>query len=75
MLANTDVHVTAIRRSFGKDHRGETVPAFEIHFSIRGQGDFTASVPIATFSAEKGMVAVKAVAEPIVELLDAFPGK
>jgi len=74
-LANNDVHVTAIRRTFVKDQRGETVPGYEIHFSIRGQGDYTAGLPIKEYSAEKAMGAIKAIAEPIVDTFDMFPGK
>ena len=73
-LANNDVHVTAIRRTFVKSQTGDTVPGYEIHFTIRGQGDYTAGIPIQGFDALKAMSAIKAVAEPIVDLLDTFPG-
>lgn len=74
-LANNDIHVTAIRRSYAKDNRGETVPAYEIHFSIRGQGDYTASLPIKDFNTQRTMEAIAAVATPIIEILEMFPGK
>lgn len=74
-LANNDVHVTAIRRTFVKDARGETVPGYELHFSIRGHGDYTAGLPIKDYSAMRAMEAIKAVAEPIVDTFDMFPGK
>ena len=74
-LANNDIHVTAIRRSYAKDSRGETVPGFEIHYSIRQNGDFTVTVPIAGFTVAKAMEAIAAQATQLVELLDTYPGK
>lgn len=74
-LANNDVHVTAIRRTFVKSQTGDTVPGYEIHFTFRGQGDYTCGLPIQGYSAEKAMAAIKAVAEPLAETFDMFPGK
>ena len=55
----------------GKDN----VPGYELHFTIRGEGDYTTSLPIKDYSLAAAMDAIKAVAEPIVETLDKFPGK
>lgn len=74
-LANNDVHVTLIRRTYVRDQTGSNVPGYDLHFTIRGQGDFVASLPIQGYSAEKAMQAIAAIATPIVETLDAFPGK
>ena len=74
-LANNDIEITAIRRSFGKSKTGETVPAYEIHFTIRKTGDYVATVPIAGFTLNGAMDAIVAIAAPIADLLDTYPTK
>jgi hypothetical protein len=73
-LTNQDVKTTAIRRTWVRDSKGENVPGYEIHFTIRGMGDYTASLPIQGFSAVKAMESIAAVASPIVDLLDMTKG-
>lgn len=73
-LANADIHVTAIRRTIVRQGT-DNVPGYELHFTIRGQGDYTCSLPIKGYSLDAAMDAIREVAEPIVQTLDTFPGK
>jgi hypothetical protein len=74
-LTNQDLKTTAIQRSWVQASDGRNVPGYIIHFQIRGQGDYTAGLPIEGFTAERAMAAIAAVAAPIVELLDLTKGE
>ena len=49
-----------------------SVPAYEIHFTVRGEGDYAVKVPAEGYTAQAGIQAVTAVAREICETLDAF---
>lgn len=69
----TDIALTRIVRSFGRDESGQNVPIYEIHFTIRGDGDFVAAVPISRYTAQNAQTAIYKVADPIIQTLDMFP--
>lgn len=72
MVTATDINLTRIVRTYGKDDAGQTVPAYEIHFMIRGDGDYIAVVPIQRYTAQNAQTAIYKVAEPIIQTLDMF---
>lgn len=72
MVTATDINLTRIVRGYGKDESGQNVPVYEIHFTIRGQGDFIAALPIARYNAANAQRAIYAVADPIIETMDMF---
>jgi hypothetical protein len=71
MLKPGDVKITATKRTL-MSNNGNTVPAYEIHFTIRGEGDYAVKVPAEGYTAQAGIDAVTGVASQIIETLDAF---
>ena len=75
MLNPADVKGLWIQRMMTRNvETGQLVESYVLHFSIRGQGDYVAIVPVSGYTKAIAEAAIIAVAEPIVETLDAFPG-
>jgi len=61
-----------IRKTLGR-LGSEVVPVYELHFSIRGEGDYAAVVPVQGYTKELGIAAVEKEATEIAATFDAFP--
>lgn len=51
---------------------GRVVPAYKIHFSVRGEGSYNVTLPQAGYTVEKAQAAITDAASHIVDTLDAF---
>ena len=69
-----DIQLTA-RKPTMVSQEGRAVPGYEIHFTIRGQGDYYALVAKEGLTGELAQKAILAVAQPILDLDDIFPAK
>jgi hypothetical protein len=66
-----DVKILVTKRSLMTMGNG-SVPSYEIHFSIRGEGDYAVKVPAEGYTSQIGIQAVLNVAKEIVDTIDAF---
>lgn len=67
-----DVKITYQRQTWGLDAMANRVQVYEIGFTVRGQGNYTVTVPIEGFTAAKAEAAIKPIAEQVVNTLDLF---
>lgn len=66
-----DAKITTIKRTFINEGNG-TQPAYEIHFTIRGEGDYAVKVPADGYTAQVGLDAITRVAREICETYDSL---
>ena len=69
-----DIQITARKPTYVAE-LGQSVPGYEIHFTIRGSGDYYALVAKEGLTGEFVQKAILAVAQPFLELDDMFPAK
>jgi hypothetical protein len=67
----SDVKLTALKRSL-MTVGNSSVPAYELHFTIRGEGDFAVKVPSEGYTSQIGIQAAINVAKELVDTIDAF---
>jgi hypothetical protein len=67
----SDVKLTAQKRSL-MTLGNSSVPAYELHFTIRGEGDYAVKVPAEGYTSQIGIQAILNVAKEIVDTIDAF---
>lgn len=67
-----DIKIQYQRQTWGTDAMGQRVQVFEIGFTIRGQGNYTVTVPIEGFTAQKAEQKILPIATQVVETLDLF---
>lgn len=61
------------RRTLASDRQtGQPVPVWEFVFSIRGEGQYSATVPIVGFTPELAQKAIEMVAEPMIKVMDMY---
>lgn len=73
MLQHGDVKVLHQIEKVVAGPSGNGVPGLEIHFSVRGKGDYSVQISKMDYTAQNAMAAIKAYAEQIAELMD-HPG-
>ena len=65
-----DIKFLVQRQTWAKGPSGQAVQAMEVHFSVRGHGDYTLLVPCDEYSYERVMQLAMEKAYPIAELMD-----